>query len=181
MAKPPATARVTAEFATPEALVAAVAAARNDARAGLRAYVPQPVPALVELLGDRQAPLERIAATTVLVAGGICFLVITWATLWGYRFNIGGRPPFSWPYYVIPCVSAGLLTAALVCFGSLLALTGLPRLSHPAFDIANFERASHDRYVLSLQTSGSFPSAEATEAYLRRLPTPPLVIRRLPT
>ncbi len=97
-----------------------------------------------------------------------------------YVLDIGGRPWFSWPSYIVPSVSFGLLCAALGTMGMLLVKNRLPRLNHPAFNIPNFNHASHDRYFLVLEgLVESFP-AEQAWATLHALKARPLQISRVP-
>ena len=97
-----------------------------------------------------------------------------------YILDIGGRPGFSWPSFIVPSVSFGLLCAALGTMAVLLVKNRLPRLNHPAFNIPNFNHASHDRYFLVLEgLVDSFPAEKAWDA-LHALKARPLQISRVP-
>ncbi|WP_428375746.1 quinol:electron acceptor oxidoreductase subunit ActD [Lichenicoccus sp.] len=97
-----------------------------------------------------------------------------------YVLDIGGRPWFSWPSFIVPSVSSGLLCAALGTVGVLLVKNRLPRLNHPAFNIPNFNHASHDRYFLVLEgLVESFPAEKALAA-LHALQAGPVQISRVP-
>lgn len=172
---------LAATFATPGALMAAVAASRGRRDlSALTACTPEPVAGLADALGCGSTGSGRRALLTALGVGAACFVVMTFATVWGDRLNIGGRPPFSWPSFVIPSLSAGVAIAAIVTFLAALVTAGLPRLNHPVFDIDGIERVTRDRYVLNLRTAGEHSDADEIEALLRHLPLPPLSIQRLP-
>ena len=79
------------------------------------------------------------------------FAMCTYATVYDYRFDIGGRPLFSWPYFVVPSVSFGTLAGALAVFLITTALSRLPRLNHPAFNIPGFTRATKDRFFVAIE------------------------------
>jgi small basic protein len=54
----------------------------------------------------------------------------------------------SWPVFLLAPLEVGILTAVIGGLVALLWNCGLPRLHHPMFDIAVFERASQDRFFL---------------------------------
>lgn len=168
---------VAAEFLAPEALVAAAAAAHRRAFGQLRAYTPMPVDGLDAALGLPRAGAGGLALAVFLFGGCFCFGLIAYATIENYPLDVGGRPPFSWPYYVIPSIAIGLLFSALALLGAFLLSTQLPRLNHPAFDIKGIERASADRFFLCVYPHSETFDARAVEQFLRGLPSPPVSIR----
>ena len=170
---------VAAEFALPEALLAAALAARIRGLGRLRAYTPLPVEGLENALDLRGTTLGWVALCGYLFGGIFCFGLITYATLVAYRFNIGGRPPFSWPYYVIPSNAIGLLFSALFLLAAFLLACKLPRLNHPAFDIEGIERASADRFFLCVYPENEDFDSEAVKRFFRDLPARPLRVQEV--
>ncbi|HEY1725477.1 MAG TPA: DUF3341 domain-containing protein [Steroidobacteraceae bacterium] len=144
---------VLAEFASADELVRAATQVRAAApERTLEAYSPFPIAGLAEALGDR----DRIPLLMLLGAlgGGIgTFLVEWYSAAINYPLNIGGRPVDSWQAFLPPAAEMTLLGAALLGIVALLISTGLPRLHHPLFDIAAFERATSDRFFLLLRSS----------------------------
>lgn len=171
--------RVAAEFVSGAALLDAVVATRAQAWSGVHAYAPEPVPGLAEALGCRGSALGPTGLIVLLIGWFVCFGTILYATLWAYPLNVGGRPPLSWPYYMIPCLAGGALASAVAVFIGFVAKTGLPRLNHPAFDIDGFERATWNRFFLCVTTDGVHPDPGAVEHILAGLPVPPLSVRRV--
>ena len=171
---------VSAEFTTPEALVDAAWAMRAHGLNRLEAYSPMPVAGLREALPLAAPPIARLAVIVAL-AGGLGFTgMMVYATGYDYVFNIGGRPRLSWPAFVIPSVSVGMLAAAIAVFLMLLFLNRLPRLNHPVFNIDGFERASQDRYFLCVEAeSDGFDPAEV-ERHLADLHDGPVAIQKVP-
>ena len=104
-----------------------------------------------------------------------------YATVFDYRFNIGGRPLLSWPYYIVPSVAVGVLFAAVAVTLGLLALCRLPKLNHPAFNIRGFESATQDRFWLCIEpgNDGGF-DPDAVEAAMVALSPRPLSMQRVP-
>jgi hypothetical protein len=170
---------VAAEFAEAEAVVAAALAARVRGFGRLRAYSPMPVEGLDLALGLRPPSLVRVPLAGFIFGSGFCFWLISYATLTSYRLDVGGRPPFSWPYYVIPSLAIGLLFAALAVFAGFMLACQFPRLNHPAFDIEGIERASADRFFLCIYPQDEYFDAEAVKAFLRDLPLRPIRIQEV--
>lgn len=171
---------VSAEFATPEALLAAVTRLRERGIGRLDAMSPLPIPGMAAALGLRGPSLGRLVVLGALIGGSGCFGMISYATVVSYPFNIGGRPAFSWPLYVIPSIAAAMLVAALLVTAGMLFLDRLPRLNHPVFNIDGIEGATQDRLFLVVESrSGDF-DARAVELELAELAMHPLRIQRVP-
>ena len=65
----------------------------------------------------------------------------------------GGRPYNSIPAYIPIAFESGVLAASLAGFVAILALSGLPRLYHPMFEVEGFERASINRFWIGVDAS----------------------------
>lgn len=144
---------VMAEFDAPERLLEAARKTRDAGYRSLDAYSPFPVHGLKEILGFKD---RKIQAT--MLAGGLTgalagFGMQTYATVFHYPLNIGGRPYFSWPAYIIVTFELTVLFAGLSGLLGLLIYNRLPRLHHPVFNVPAFERASRDRYFLLIKAS----------------------------
>lgn len=168
---------VAAEFATEQQILEAVSAARVRGFGRIDAFSPAPVPGLAEMLGvgERSLPVAGILAAAIGLFG--FFAMAVYATMVDYPFIIGNRPAFSWPYYVIPSVSVGMLIGALAVTVGMLFLNRLPQLNHPAFNIAGFERATRDRYFLTIEARDERFDPDAVEAFLRDLTPGPISVQ----
>jgi Ni/Fe-hydrogenase subunit HybB-like protein len=136
---------VGAEFADEEALLAAVKLLRARNFHRVETYTPVPCPAIDAALGLSSHALRAVALGGFVIGFGAMFAMCAYATTYDYAFDIGGRPLFSWPSYVVPSLSCGLLCAGLATFLAMLGANRLPRLNHPAFNIPGFLRATQDR------------------------------------
>jgi hypothetical protein len=152
-----------AEFETPSDLVRAAQAAYRDGWRRMDCYTPYPVEEAAEAIGFHK---DRVSLIT-LVGGlmGLCamFSLETWISTLAYPLNIGGRPMYSWPAFIIPAYEWTILFAGLsACFG-MLAMNGLPSLYHPLFNAPNFRSgATDDKFFLCLEaTDPKFDVAEA--------------------
>jgi hypothetical protein len=164
-----------AEFRTPDDILAAARRLKDAGYDKVNAYTPFPVKGLDEALGIGDTPLGWIGLIGGIIGGGGFFLMETYATVVSYRENIGGRPAFSWPYYLLPAFPMLIIGAALAILAGFVVLNGLPRLHHPVFGVEGFERATQDRFFLRIQSKDG---AEA-EALMRELN--PLAIRGVPS
>ena len=113
--------------------------------------------------------------------GGVgCFGMIVYSTMIGYPFDIGGRPRFSWPYYLIPSFAIAMMIAAVAVFAVMLFLDRLPRLNHPVFNIDGIEGVTQDRLFLAVEARADDFDAVDVERALFELPLRPLRIQRVP-
>jgi len=156
-----------AEFDTPSDLVRAAQAAYENGWRRMDCYTPYPVEEAAEAIGFHK---NRVSLIT-LVGGlmGLCamFSLETWISTLAYPLNIGGRPMYSWPAFIIPAYEWTILFSGLsACFG-MLAMNGLPSLYHPLFNAPNFRTgATDDKFFLCLEaTDPKFDVAE-TRAFL---------------
>jgi hypothetical protein len=160
---------ILAEFPSAEALASAARRARSEGYSALDAFTPFPVPALKAILGHH----DRKVQGTMLIGGIsgalIGLLLQTYATVWHYPLNIGGRPDFSWPAYIIIIFELAVLTSGLSGLAAILAFNGLPRPHHPVFAAPGFERATRDRFFLLIEARDPRFAAGSARAFLSAL------------
>ncbi len=171
---------VSAEFTSGVAVCDALRALRNRGLGRLDAYSPVPIPEAAELAGLSSRSLVPFVMLAAGLGGAAMFAMCAGATIYGYRFNIGGRPLFSWPAFIVPTVSFGVLVGALWAVGLLLNASRLPRLNHPSFNIPNFTRATDDRFFVAVQSENDSFDPDRVEAALAGLASPPVEVHRVP-
>ena len=171
---------VSAEFATPQALLAAVRALGPRDFGRLETHTPVPVAGLAAALGT-SGSLRAYAAGGVALGGLGTLALCVYATAYAYVFNIGGRPTLSWPAYVVPSVSAATLLGALGTMAGLLFTLRLPRLNHPFFNSPSATRASQDRFIVVIvQAEDAALDLPAVRAALTALAERPLAVALVP-
>ena len=158
-----------AEFATPEKLKEAVEKARADGYRRVEAYAPFPVEGLAEATGMKRNWVPPIVLAGGL-AGGIGGYFMQWySAVVSYPINSGGRPPHSWPEFIPVTFELTVLVAAIAGVLGMLVLNGLPRLTHPVFNVREFDLASRNRFFLCLRSGEPKFSPETARDFLHRL------------
>jgi len=136
---------VLAAFRDPEQLRTALQRLRAADLGTIETYTPQPLEE-----GSSPIPLAILLAGVLGMAAS--FLLQTYANVWAYPLDIGGRPPFSWPSFIPIAFENGILAAvATGVFGYLLA-NRLPRLYEPIDEAAAMRLAMRDRWCVAVQT-----------------------------
>jgi hypothetical protein len=166
-----------AEFDRPDALVEAARRARAQGYTKLEAFSPMPIHELDDALG-----LKNMVAPAVL-AGGLIgaatgFGLQYWASVLEYPTNIGGRPWFSWPAFIVPMFETTILFAALTAVFGMLIMNGLPRPHHPLFNSERFGEVTRSRFFLLIEAEDPQFDAHGTLAFLRQLG--PLGVEEVP-
>ena len=158
-----------AEFETPEALIAAARAAREEGYRRMDAYSPLPVEELAEAIGfhDRRHPLIVLIGGIVGSLGGSYLQY--WCSAISYPLNIGGRPLNSWPSFIPITFELTVLVAAFSAVLGMLALNGLPMPYHPVFNSPRFALATRDRFFLCIEARDPKFDKEKTKGFLAGL------------
>jgi len=160
---------LVAEFDTPQAMVKATVAAREAGYRRMECYTPYPVEEAATALDVHR---NRVPLLTLM--GGImglttAFLMQTWMSAISYPINIGGRPLFSWPAFIIPAYEWTILFAGLSAAFGMLALNGLPQPYHPLFNAPNFRvGATDDKFFLCLEATDPRFDLADTRAFLEQ-------------
>ena len=159
-----------AEFTGPEALLAAAEKTRGAGFRRTDAFAPFPVHGLADALG-----LKKTRMAMIVLICGVCGALGAYFMMWyssviAYPFNVGGRPPHSWPAFIPITFELTVLSAAFGALLGMLALNGLPQPYHPLFNVKSFaEHASRDRFFLLIQSNDPQFDAGATRAFLLNL------------
>jgi hypothetical protein len=151
-----------AEFETPKLLVEAVRKTREAGYYNIEIYTPFPIEELEEAPGLRWNWLSFSTLVGGCIGGGLIYFIQYFAAVVNYPINVGGRPYHSWPAFIPITVEVGILGAALGAVISMLVLNGLPRLTHPVFNVPAFDLATRNRFFLCIRANN--PCFDITEA-----------------
>jgi hypothetical protein len=154
---------IIAEFDSAEAMLDALRDARAAGWRRMDAFAPFPVPEASALLGARGIRVAVVAIAAGLFGAALAYGTQWWLSVHQYPINVGGRPLHAWPAFLPATTIVAILWSAAASLIGMLAFCGLPRLSHPVFEVPGFLRASEDRFFLLLSaTDPRFDAAEAT-------------------
>jgi hypothetical protein len=168
-----------AEFDSAQDLVAAAHKAHAAGYTKMDAYSPFPIEGLAEATGFHK---NRVAL--VVLIGGLVGMISAyslqyWVATITYPTNIGGRPYHSWPSFIIVTFELTILFAGLSSVIGMLALNGLPMPYHPVFNVAEFAKASENKFFLVVFSSDPNYDAARTRSFLSGLA--PRMIAEVPS
>ncbi|HKQ86540.1 MAG TPA: DUF3341 domain-containing protein [Candidatus Acidoferrales bacterium] len=158
-----------AEFDTPEQILAAAHRTREAGYKSFDAYTPIPVEGLAEAVGFDWTALPSLVLAGGILGGCTGFGMCYYANVISYQWNIGGKPPNSWPMWIAITFELTILGAALTAVLGMLALNGLPQPYHPLFNAPRFMMASTDRFFLCITARDKKFDRAATRAFLESL------------
>ena len=156
-----------AVFDTPGDAMRAAEQVRDAGYSKWDVHTPYPVHGMDAAMGISNSKVgwfTFIGGATGYTTG---MIMIWWMNAFDYKIVIGGKPMFS-PFYAFPVSYE--LTILLASFGSLIGmflLNRLPRLHHPLLKNRRFcQGASHDKYILVIETADPKFNAEETRKLL---------------
>jgi len=143
---------LVAEFDHADALLEAV---RRTRQAGFRryeAYSPFPIDGLARAEGFSE-PWVPLATLLGGIAGAAIGYFMQVYTSLDFQIDIGGRPTVAPPAFALITFELMVLFAVVTSVVVMLLMNGLPRLSHPLFDVPSFHLASLNKFFLVIEAS----------------------------
>jgi hypothetical protein len=158
-----------AEFADDERLLAAARAMRARGYLRVDAFSPHPVAGMEEALGLGRSPLTALAWPLGLFGAAFAFFLQWLLVAYLYPLNVGGRPPFSIPAFIIVAFETMVLFASCGVFALFFWICRLPRLAHPLFTAEGFDRVSSTAFLLGVDAADARFDSARTQAELEAL------------
>ena len=157
------------EFESTGALVAAAEKVRDEGFRKWDAHAPFPVHGLDEAMGIQATILPWIVLGGGLVgcAGGT--LMQWWMNAVDYPLIISGKPLWSLAANIPVIFECTVLLSALAAFFGMWGLNMLPQWNHPIFNSERFERATSDRFFISIEAADAKYDSEKTQAFAESL------------
>lgn len=157
------------EFETVDGLVHACEKVRDAGYKDWDAHTPFPVHGLNEAMGIKSTLLPWVVL--VMAIGGLLTAIGLqwWMNAYDYPYLVSGKPTWSVPANVPVMFELTVLFSGFTCFFGMLAFNGLPKFFHPTFRSKRFERASNDRFFISVMSTDPKFDAQATEGLLNSL------------
>ena len=142
-----------AEFDSAQALVDAAHQTHEAGYKKIDAYSPFPIEGLAEEIGFHHDEVPLVVLIGGIIGGLTGYLMQYWMAAVDYPLNIGGKPPHSWPAFIVITFEMTILFAGISAVFGMLALNGLPMPYHPVFNVPRFSSASKDRFFLIVFSS----------------------------
>jgi hypothetical protein len=155
-------------------LLVAAAAVRDAGYTRWDAHTPFVIHGLDVAMGVKKTVLPYIvflAGLTGTVAG---ILLQWWTNAVDYPFLISGKPLFSLPANIPVAFETTILFAAIGALVGMLALNGLPQLSHPLFSNRSFKRVTDDRFFISIEAQDPLFEVAKTRELLESVSDQPV-------
>jgi hypothetical protein len=172
----PAVYGIVAEYDDPDDLLKAAKTAYAEGYRDLDAYTPFPIHGLSEAIGFHKTRVSWFTLVAGLTGAATGFGLQTFAHVYHYAYDVGGKPNFSWPAFIPITFECTILFAAFTTGFAMLAMNGLPMPYHPIFNAKNFERATSDRFFLCIESKDAKYNAQGTRGFLERLNPKPLEV-----
>jgi hypothetical protein len=158
-----------AEFETPSQVLRAAEKVRDAGYTRWDVHTPFPVHGMDRAMGLPDSRLGWIVLVCGLTGCTMAFLLMWWANGIDYPLIIGGKPPGAIPSMVPVMFELTVLLSAFGAVFGMLGLNQLPRHHHPVFYSERFERASDDRFFISIEAADEKFDLEDTRALLESL------------
>jgi Protein of unknown function (DUF3341) len=160
---------VMAEFEDPTSLVNAARTAYELGFRKLDAYTPFPIEELNDILHLHHNKLPLIVLCGGVLGALTGYLLQYFVTVIYFPINVAGRPPHSWPSYIVITFELTILFGALATVLGLLGLCGLPMPYHPVFNVPRFSAASRDRFFLCIEATDPMFNLQTTSRFLESM------------
>jgi hypothetical protein len=158
-----------AEFDSAQALVDAAKKTHESGYKKIDAYSPFPIEGLAEEIGMHFDEIPLTVLIGGIIGGGTGYLMQYWMSAVDYPLNIGGKPPHSWPAFIVITFEMTILFAGISAVLGMLAFNGLPMPYHPVFNVPRFAFASKDRFFLIVFSSDKKYNPVETRRFLETL------------
>lgn len=178
VAAPPHLYGLAASFDSPEQIVEAAERIHEAGYRKAEGYTPFAVKGLCEALGFHRSGVPLIVFCGGMFGGIGGFFMMWYANVVSYPWNIGGKPPNSWPAFIPITFEMTVLGAGLLALFGMLVLNGLPAPYHPMFRAPNFELASQTQFFICIEAADPLFDPERTRIFLESLH--PLAVMEVP-
>jgi hypothetical protein len=154
---------------TPAEIFRTCEALRDAGYKKFDAHTPFPVHGLENAMGLKPSRLPWVVLVAALTGLSSAILMQWWMGVVDYPLNIGGKTPFTPPSWVPVGFELTILFSALGTFFGMWIMNGLPRFFHPVMQHPSFQRASDDRFFVSVETTDPNYDSDRTRRLLEGL------------
>ena len=158
-----------AEFDSAQELMDAAHKTHAAGYQRIDAYSPFPIEGLAEAIGFHKNRVALVVLIGAIIGGLSAYALQYWVAVITYPTNVGGRPYHSWPSFIIVTFELTILFGGLSAVIGMLALNGLPMPYHPVFNVAEFAKASENKFFLVVFSSDPNYDPADTRSFLAGL------------
>jgi hypothetical protein len=152
-------------FNDPDDFIHAAEEAKSEGLKNLDGFSPYPIHGSEEVFDIKPSWVPNAALCGLCIGATLGFLLQTWTHSYDWPINVGGRPFFAWPAYVVIIFESAVLLAGLTNFACIFISCGLfPNPFAKTLD----ENLTNDRFALVIPTRNPEDVSKA-EALLKRL------------
>ncbi len=155
-----------AEFDSTAALLHAAEKTRDAGYKHFDCHSPFPVHGMDVAMGEQRSPLGYIVFTVALLGLSSFFGFVWWLSVEDYPMIISGKPFGSFQAWVPPLFAITILSAALTAVFGMFHINRIPRLHHPLFNSARFEKVTDDKFFLSIESTDPLFNSDTTRQFL---------------
>ncbi|MFK7988677.1 MAG: DUF3341 domain-containing protein [Sandaracinaceae bacterium] len=116
-------------------------------------HTPFPVHGMDKAMGLPDSRVGWIVLLAGLTGGISAFLLMWWTNGVDYPYLIGGKPGFSLPSMMPVMFELTVLLSGFGAVFGMLGLNQLPKHHHPVFYSTRFERATDDKFFISIEAA----------------------------
>jgi hypothetical protein len=158
-----------AEFDSVENLLRAAEQVRDAGFRHWDAHTPFPVHGLNDAMGIRPTRLPLFVLGGGLTGAALALLMQWWMNAVDYKFIISGKPLFGVPANIPIMFELTVLFSAFGAFLGMLAFNRLPEFHCPLFRSERFQRATQDRFFISIEARDPRFDAARVQEFLECL------------
>lgn len=144
---------VLAEFNDATELYYACEKVRDAGFTKWDAHSPFPIHGLDGAMGLRRSLVPWIVLGGGLTGASAGMLLQWWTSAVDYKVYIAAKPFFSWQAFIPVTFELMVLFSALGAVFGMFALNRLPQHYHPLFSSERFERATDDKFFISIEAA----------------------------
>ncbi|HLH45106.1 MAG TPA: DUF3341 domain-containing protein [Bryobacteraceae bacterium] len=159
---------ILAEFGGPSELLHAAEQLRGRRYSAMEVYTPYPMEEIEDIIPAKNS-LPAMVFAGGLVGAITAWTMQTYIAIWDFPINVGGRPLYSWPSFIVILFELTVLFAAITAFAGCLSLASLPRPHHPVFNVDRFKAATQDGFFLCVEARDPLFDARRTREAIEEL------------
>lgn len=152
-------------FNDPDEFLHAAEEAKSAGLTKLDGYTPYPVHGSEEVFDIPHSWVPNAALTGLFTGATLGFLLQFWTHSYDWPINVGGKPFFAWPAYVVIIFESGVLIAGLTNLFSIFISCGL--FPNPFAKVLDKD-LTNDRFALVIPTRNPDDVTKA-ESVLKRM------------